>query len=205
MLKTVSNERLKMSIIDAYSTEMLDIMEALQNGTLRLNDSNYMFDDARIYHIETVLVSSNGGQQRHISMADAAVKGLVDKKRCTVKYSGADYGVREALRRGYVEGKVLTSYEIKWLLDASARRVLNRLGGSNKSLEKIESRDAAADTHRHENNGHNGHAATGHPLVKTSSTNRLQGVPIDSFSEFYIFDPDSERYVPLSKAFYTGK
>jgi hypothetical protein len=162
---------------------MLDIFEALQCGTLRLNDSNFLFDDAKIYHIETVLSNS-----RKASLADAVVKGLVDKKKCTYKFLNMEYSIKEAMKKNYIEGRILTSYEIKWLLDDYARRIESKLNiaASNKSLNRSAEDDS--------------------PPVQTATitSNKLHGIPLESFNEFFIFDPDSERYVPMSKAFYTG-
>lgn len=188
---------------------MIEIMDALANGTLRLNDSNYLFDETRIYHVDTVLVSSsatspgaattslpsNIATSRRITLADAVVKGLVDKKRCSIRYGSVEFSIREAMRRGFVDGKILTTYEIKWMLDESARRVENKLA-SSKSLDRIDRLDQSP--------------APPPPLTATprpssnNNNNKLLGVPLESFSEFFVFDPDSERYVPVSKAFYTG-
>lgn len=175
---------------------MLEIVEALHNGSLRLNDPNFLVDDSRIYHVDTVLLAltvpaTSTTGTRKITLADAVVKGLVDKKRCTVKYAGTEYSVREAMQRGFVEGRILTSFEIKWLLDEAARRVVNRLA-SSKSLDRLDEREDSPASQPPQ------------PPPRTVSTNKLLGVPLESFNEFFIFDPDSERYVPISKAFYTG-
>lgn len=180
---------------DSFGTEYIGIIDALLKGVLRINDPNFLFDESRVYYVNSVLHHG-----RKISLGDAVVKSIIDKKKCLyASQPNKEYSIKDAIRLGYIEGKVLTSYEIKWMLDNYARKVEAKYSltmSSNKSLNRIDN----------ENDEDEEPVKEKQPTQSKhyDQSNKLMGIPLESFDEFFVFDPDSEKYIELSKAFYSG-
>lgn len=103
--------------------------DALKKGLFRINDSNVIFDELRIYVVDFVLVNS-----RKLSLDEAVQKKIIDKSRGIVKFLNQNYTYNEAFKNGYFEAKLITFNEIRWILDDYAKRKKEK---SDKNLHKF--------------------------------------------------------------------
>lgn len=181
---------------DLSTDEYIGINEALVKGVLRINDANVLFDDSKIYVIDTVLLNS-----RKITLFEALEKKVVDKSKCTYKFLNTNYSIKEAMKQGYIEGKIITSHEIKWILEDFANRVESKM---NLSISSKKSLDKTLTLSEHQNDVTIDEEVTKpekleilYSRVETSSRQ-------NSANEYFIYDGETESYVPISDAYQAG-
>jgi hypothetical protein len=171
-------DRLTGKFKDMYSNEAYTINEALQKGILRIRSQRILFDLANIYLVDSITLD---GGNRKLGLNEAVEAKLINRQKCTFmlpneRSSGTVFSIKEAMRRGFIEGKIYTSLEIKNILDDFVSKIIE-LHHNDESPRR--------DEKNHENDDDE---------VKS----------LDKFDAFYIYDSEQERYIRISEAFYKG-
>jgi hypothetical protein len=175
---------------DVSANEMCSLYEALKRGRMLINNPNVLYDSKNFYIIENIL--SNGGK---IPLSEAIESELVDAQECQYKYLSIEMGIGDAMKEGYIEGKLITAAELRSLLEDYARRVEITAGEENESNVSL---------HRSIVNGLDDFDLSEErkPVEKMIEITEEDLTALESFYEFYIFDPQSEQYITVKEAFY---
>ena len=167
-------------IKDLNTLEYIGIYEAFKRDLLMLNDPNSLFDEASIYKVDTVLTTA--GKK---TLAHAVNKKIIDPTACTYKFLSHTYPMGEAMKEGFIEGRIVSYAELKLLLDEFADRLTARADSDVTISEKSKISDKE-------------------PSSSSIRTNTYLKRTLEKFVDFYIFDTDTECYISLHDAFYKG-
>ena len=167
-------------IKDLNTLEYVSIYEAFKRDLLMLNDPNSLFDETSIYKVDTVLTTA--GKK---TLAHAVNKKIIDQNACSYKFLSHVYPMGEAMKEGFIEGRIVSYAELKLLLDEFADRLTARVDSDVTISEKSKMSDKE-------------------PNSSSIRTNTYLKRTLEKFVDFYIFDGDTECYISLHDAFYKG-
>ena len=174
-----------------HSEQSRSIMDALRNGVLKCTDARCLLDAREncLYVIEHVL---DAHSQFRMTLQEAIEAGCVQRGD-TYSYVANDetrrrMSFREAMNLGYVQGRLLTASEVKWLLDEFFRTV-NSSDNKNQGVEKEVTGETAEDE-----------AKLKVDYKETEEYNE----DAENGKDLFIYDPEQERYIPLRDAFSKG-
>ena len=118
---------------DPTSRKLLTIREALCRGVLSIAESRCIFDNSRVYVIDSVVsaAAAAAAAGRTMSLSEASRAGIVDKTRCVYvmmpvdaqSSSSSSISLKEAMQLELIRGKLITMCELRWMLNDYARRV----------------------------------------------------------------------------------
>jgi hypothetical protein len=171
---------------DFITNKAISLSDALKLNKIKSNDPNILLDESNVYIIESV--NFNG---RKIELKDALFRSLIDKQNCVYvsPKESESWPIKEAMKRGLIEGKILTCVEIQWMLDDYA----NRLKSKSKTQRKLED-----SSYYDAKNSFNSLQVQYSEGGDSSMFNK------DKLDEFFVFDESSNGYVSLNDAFYNG-
>ncbi|CAF0712708.1 unnamed protein product [Brachionus calyciflorus] len=119
---------------DLKNDEYYDLYEALKRGLFRINDPNSLFDESRLYIVDSVLFNS-----RKIGLNEALDRKIIDKSKGTYKFLGNNFTFHEAFKQNYIEAKLITFNEVKWALEDYARRLEEKMSLKKTIIKTNES------------------------------------------------------------------
>lgn len=168
-------------IMDQSTREYYTLHEALQIGLIRVNDSNVLHDDSKFYIINTILVAN-----QKLTLFDSIAKKIIDKANCIYTYQSDSYSIKDAMKQGFIEGKIITFHEVTWLLDDYHQKIMSKLAEQDgHDLSKIDDSTLIS----------NDFIIT--PPVEVPQQNKI-------INEFYVFDSEMEMYISVSEALKNG-
>lgn len=186
-------------IKDLNTSEYISINEALHRGVLRINDADILFDRENVYKIDSI--RANGANiQTRLTLAECLKKKLVSRRECVLKYANKIYAMRDAIREGLVEGRILSDAEIRLIIDEyyvkyeENRKLKEASSPARKPvIELISVQDIPNNLADSNSKNHN---------LSKLNVNETNGDY--QTSEFYIFDAETEHYVSISEAYQRG-
>ncbi len=209
-------------IQDPNTADSYTVVEALQSGVLKITDQRCVLDplsrgsasstDYLLFVVEHVYTDST--KSARVSLAEAVERQIVLKPSCQYTL-GPNKGIielRDAWRRGLVEARAYTGLEVKWMLDDFAAKLPKVDNGNDKlaasAPETAHPQPQIEPKVTNETNG-----GSTEPVVNASIGESVSKIEVgdsvsrprsslnglESFNEFFIYDSDSEKYIPLSE------
>jgi hypothetical protein len=157
----------------------------LLRGVLRINDPDILFDkDGNIYQINSVSISLPGSDATNntSTLAECLKKKAISRKECVLRHPTGIYTVKEAMmKQNLIQGQIITDEQVKSIIDDYYLKYTAETINNKPKIELI-----------------NVEQQQPQPQQQPETPNQ------EYFSEFYVFDSNSEHYISIGDAFAQG-